>query len=330
MQSAGPLRASLVPHMTLLTNACVDNMRHTTNNSCACTRHPCSSFLSFSVQTDVRIIIASAEVSWDDRRCFYVNCQGRIHDSHTQYHVCPSSRNEPPHLRSCFGPWSKKMPKYAAPYKIEKIRRQCRYLSRKQKDPYSCIFKSTTVNAASVLPREDVAQLLPGWWVQKFRIDMGTIPVIDDLHLEQWCMQGQDPRGAAIVQPATEQSKLYAHMFIAELRTVRWLLCQNTKGIAVPSHELWLFYAKHWPPLVHPGYHTKHVACWTRATYRPQWLASFRKRWNIGWRRMPPASPSTRDDMRRKVILSKPSWLRREPKTVQIFGHKKNPVFWNQ
>ena len=44
MQSAGPMQAMPLPHITLLTDSCVDNMWHTSNNNCSRTRHPCSLF----------------------------------------------------------------------------------------------------------------------------------------------------------------------------------------------------------------------------------------------------------------------------------------------
>jgi hypothetical protein len=205
---------------------------------------------------------------------------------------------------------------------IDRASRQCKYIAHKQRVPFSDAFRAAAYEASVMLGAEDVATALPQWWLGRFHITIGTIPAIPRDTLDAW-LANEDTRIVKGARPtAAHLPKLHALQFVSEHRTQKWVIAQNMKGIAVPSHELWTYYVSQWPSVDEPGFHVNHMAKWARESYRQSWLTSFRKRWNIGWRRMPPASPNTPDDLRRKAAPPHFSNPLLQPQSVHFFEPK--------
>ena len=177
-----------------------------------------------------------------------------------------------------------------------------RYVESVQKQPHTPPFKRFLLGVWERLHSSSACSLCWPWWASKYN-SRHTPPM--DVSQEQLCEWSNAdcalPEYAWKHPAHASKEALLQQCFVAEYHTTLWLLSQNNKGIAVPSPALLRFYLAQWERPATSAECYDHLQRIQRQHYERKWLHSFRKRWNVMWRRLPARSPLPADEARRKA-----------------------------
>jgi hypothetical protein len=90
---------------------------------------------------------------------------------------------------------------------------------------------------------------------------------------------------------------------VAEARTALWLLQANTSGAAVPVAHLAAQLRAFWPAAAfcwRTSVYLQRLRLWPRR--RTAWGKAFRRRWGVGWRRLPARATMSGDELLMRVL----------------------------
>lgn len=185
---------------------------------------------------------------------------------------------------------------------MKALRRRSRYRQQLTADPFTMQFKTACVHLWRLRPQEQLLGPFANWWQIRFRKSVATITVPAVATVVEWCAAAGD------VQPRVDSAgdwnplEVHATLFLFEWETSLWLITQNAKGIAVPTHMVVEHYLQQLKSIAEPPpWVARVLGPFERPQYHYKWMHWFRSRWGIRWKKIPLSNPMPHDETLRKV-----------------------------
>jgi hypothetical protein len=185
---------------------------------------------------------------------------------------------------------------------LDAARKRLQYSAQRAADPFSSALKRTVLQVWDIARRGDACVALGVWWWQRFKSHVALQPTLSPAQIAEWVAARAEMNAFAAPSAAqAAKEHFFAWQHWTEWQTSQWLLQHNLKGLAVPSHKLSAYYLAKWPRPCPTAQMCRYLERLQRPAYTSQWLRTFRRRWGIQWRRLPPKNPVPPDELRRKV-----------------------------
>lgn len=187
---------------------------------------------------------------------------------------------------------------------VAAIRRRERYARNSIASPFTPDFRHACCHLWQLRPVNELLKPFAHWWQARFRkrVSQQVVPTAE--LVEQWCANAAEQETMAVAGATSDWPlpEVHATLFWYEWNTSTWLIAQNAKGLAVPTHLVVEHYlgqlrdTRGKPPWV-----SRVLAPFGRRAYHHKWIMWFRARWGVKWKRLPLANVLPHDETRRKV-----------------------------
>jgi hypothetical protein len=181
-------------------------------------------------------------------------------------------------------------------------RKRMRYAEVKAANPFSPQFRRVVVQVYQLSENIHACKATNAWWSQRFCSTVAIRTPLTEATILDWvAASDHEPCLQPVSAAGARQENFLAWQLWTEWQTSQWLLEQNAKGLAVPSHLLVAFYVQKWPRPCQSIDIYNYLARIQRGQFTTKWLRVFRRRWGVQWRHLPAKNPLGEDEARRKA-----------------------------